>query len=205
METANLEFSLEEPLIQCVVSYGDIQIQTVDLNSVSTIFWHHMKTTNSVGILEERLMQCLASYGDNNLRKQSRRAAHTICGIIWGQQTQTVNLKSISHNVWHQMRTTNSEGSLGEHFIQFVASYGDNKLRTYCRRAGHTSCGVIWKQQTQKVVQKSGPYNLWHHKVTINTEGSLEERQIQIVASYGEHKLRKQSRRALYTIFCIIW
>ena len=68
------------------------------------------------------------------------------------------------------MGTSNLEGSLEERLVQFVASYGDNKLRRWTwsksniicvinegnihrrwsRIASYTTCGMIWGLQTKK-------------------------------------------------------
>ena len=55
------------------------------------------------------------------------------------------------------MGATNSEGSLEEGLIQFVASYGDNK---------------------PKKEQKSVSYNMWDHMWTSKSEGNVEVRLI---------------------------
>ena len=80
--------------------------------------WHHTETTNSEGSLEEFLMQFVTSQGDDKLRKKSGRASHTICCIIWGQQTQTVVLKRVLYSLRSHVGTTNAEGSFEERLIQ---------------------------------------------------------------------------------------
>ena len=144
------------------------QSQKVVQKSVSYNLWHHMGTTNSEGKLKKYLTQCVASYEDDKLRMKSRRAPHTIYGVIWGQQTQNVLQTCGSYKLWRHMETTNLEGCLEERAIQFVASQDDNKHRRQSRRASNTNCGIIWGAQTQKIVQKSVIYNFLHYMVSTN-------------------------------------
>ena len=88
------------------------------------------------------------------------------------------------------METINSEGRLEESLIHFETSNLDKNLRKYFRRASYTISRIVWVLQTQKVVYKSAPFNLWHCMGTTNSKGSLEERFIQFVALYELNKFR---------------
>ena len=86
----------------------------------------------------------------------------------------------------HYMGTTSSVGCLDESLIQFVASYGDSKLRRKSTKESHKIYGILLRQIYYKVVKKSVSYNLLHYMGPTNSESLLEERLIKFVASNGD-------------------
>ena len=127
---------------------------------------YHKWTTNSECNREENLIQFMASYsdnkprrlsigeshtigglnGENKLRKESTRQSHSICGILWGQQSHKEVYRIVSYILWHPMGKINSKSRVLGNLIQFVASYGDNKLKRQGIGEFYTFFGILWSQ-----------------------------------------------------------
>ena len=60
--------------------------------------------------------------------------------------------------LWHIIGTMYSVGNLEMLFIKFVVSFSDNKINRQYKRASNTIFGIIWIQQTHKVVKESVSY-----------------------------------------------